>query len=442
MFPLSTPLDPSEQVAYLRTLPSIRERCSRVFEIAQGGRLEYFDYHPEKENDVRDYCITLIQRDYGSDFQSIPPHGRWRHFDVGGRPRINRLIDSWKTAARPVDDSEICRRLLDLFLVSVLLDAGAGNAWKYNESSTGEVYTRSEGLAIASLDLFCEGLLSAEKSQPYRVDSSALSQISPERLARAMQVDHINPLVGVEGRAGLLSSLGSALSLRPDFFGRSGRPGDMLDYLQTQTRTESGRTYLHVAALWHVVMEGLNPIWPPSRTKLNGVSMGDVWPCNALKVSLSEHGGTLSPGEDLVPFHKLSQWLTYSLLEVLQKVMNWTVEGTEDMTGLPEYRNGGLLIDLGVLSLRQDAFQLPEPGQILSLPTSHPAIVEWRAMTVIGLDRVANAIRASLGLSPSQLTLPQVLESATWKGGRELAKAKRPATGGPPLEIQSDGTLF
>lgn len=57
-------------------------------------------------------------------------------------------------------------------------------------------------------------------------------------------------------------------------------------------------------------------------------------------------------------------------------------------------------------------------------------------------DRLANIIREKLGLTAEQLTLAQVLESATWKGGREIAKQRRPATGGPPIDIESDGTVF
>jgi len=116
------------------------------------------------------------------------------------------------------------------------------------------------------------------------------------------------------------------------------------------------------------------------------------------------------------------------------------------MTGLPEYRNGGLLLDLGVLSLRADVIPrsfYPEATSIIpKLPPAHPAIVEWRAMTVIELDRIAEGIRKKFGLAANQLTLAQVLESATWKGGREIAKTKRPETGGPPIEIESDGTVF
>ncbi|KAG6884966.1 hypothetical protein C0993_006930, partial [Termitomyces sp. T159_Od127] len=53
---------PLEQKAeYLRTLPAIRERCSRVHDLAKQGKLQYFDYHPEKEPDVADFCIDIMR---------------------------------------------------------------------------------------------------------------------------------------------------------------------------------------------------------------------------------------------------------------------------------------------------------------------------------------------------------------------------------------------
>ena len=159
-----------------------------------------------------------------------------------------------------------------------------------------------------------------------------------------------------------------------------------------------------IAALWHVLISGLAPIWPTDRTSLGGVPLGDVWPCEVLKTSATEEW------EALVPFHKLTGWTTYSLVEPLEKILGWKFEGKEHMTGLPEYRNGaysrcltrtchltclspygylgGLLLDIGVLSLKQSA--LPQsvfstPSSIPQLPPSHPAIIEWRAMTVIEL---------------------------------------------------------
>ncbi|KAG8742420.1 hypothetical protein FRC10_001554 [Ceratobasidium sp. 414] len=386
-------------VAYLRTLPSIRERCSRVHALAQVGKLEYFDYHPEKENDVVKFCAGIIERDFGSAYDTIPPHSRWRHFDAG-RERIAPLLAQWSKELPPLDAA---KRLIDLFLVSVLLDAGAGNAWAYTESG-GAKFGRSEGLAIASLDMFLSGFFASDGG--LKVDAAGLKRITPESTGTAMQVSASNPMSGLEGRSNLLANLGNALSASPEMFGAEGRPGNML--------------------------AEINPVQD-------------------------------SPGSNLVPFHKLSQWLAYSLVEPIEKVLGWKVEGMEDMTGLPEYRNGGLLVDFGVLTLRKSTVSsfYPDPKvDIARLAPSHPAIIEWRAMTVVELyvhrltlkpeklrvlitlsrDRIAAALRKYL--NAPNLALAQVLESATWKGGREIAKQKRPETEGPPIEIESDGTVF
>ncbi|KAJ3559645.1 hypothetical protein NM688_g216 [Phlebia brevispora] len=387
-------LTPQQTAVYLRTLPAIRERCSRVYELAKEGKLQYFDYHPEKEDAAASFCVSLMERDFGSNFASIPPHGRWRHLDAG-RPRVEPLVAKWKASANPPDTKEICRRLIDLFLVSVLLDAGA-----------------AEGLA----------------------------RVTAERTASAMQVSASNPMVGIEGRSSLLKNLSIALKESPRFFGAGARPGNLVDFLESESIADGDTRRVPVASLWACLIEGLSPIWPPTRSTLGGVALGDVWPCEALRPT------AVNEGDELVPFHKLTGWITYSLLEPLQKVMGWKFEGLEDLTGLPEYRNGGLLVDFGVLTLKPGALPTslyPDPeSNIPRLLPSHPAIVEWRAMTVIELDRIADGIRTKLGLSREQLSLAQVLESATWKGGREIAKQKRPATGGPPIEIESDGTVF
>jgi hypothetical protein len=70
---------------------------------------------------------------------------------VGGRDRIAQLLSTWP---EEVDNTERCRRLVDLFLVSVLLDAGAGTQWSYKSQENGRVYRRSEGIAVASLEMF------------------------------------------------------------------------------------------------------------------------------------------------------------------------------------------------------------------------------------------------------------------------------------------------
>ncbi|KAF9072611.1 hypothetical protein BDP27DRAFT_1417957 [Rhodocollybia butyracea] len=414
-----------DKAAYLRTLPSIRERCGRVFELAKGGKLEYFDYHADKEEDVTEFCLNIILRDFGTDYSKIPPHGRWRHFDLG-RSRVEPLLAKWDGS------KEASKRLIDLFVVSVLLDAGAGKDWAYHEKSSGEKYSRSEGLAICSLHMFDEGLFSSQSDQPHRVDAAGLSKITVEAVAQHMQVSSLNPLVGLEGRTSLLRNLSNALSTDSELFGSDGRPGNMLDFLERESKMEGSTRLVPLAALWHVLINGLNPIWPASRTKLAGVSLGDVWPCGALNDS------STTEGDDLVPFHKLTQWMTYSLVEAITHTMKWKFVGMEDMTGLPEYRNGGLLLDLGVLTLKPDVLPIDETSGLPKASSSDPAIVEWRALTRSHRGRHP----FETGINPDQLNLAQVLESATWKGGREIAKQKRPTSGGPPLELESDGTVF
>jgi hypothetical protein len=94
---------------------------------------------------------NVSQRDYEAPFNTIPGHGRYQHFGVGGRDRIAELLAS---LPETVDNQERCRRLLDLFLVSVLLDAGAGTEWSYKSLENGRTYRRSEGIAVASLEMF------------------------------------------------------------------------------------------------------------------------------------------------------------------------------------------------------------------------------------------------------------------------------------------------
>ncbi|CAL1709458.1 unnamed protein product [Somion occarium] len=432
------PLTPQQTAIYLRTLPAIRERCNKVHELAKRGELQYFEYHPEKEEDVATFCLSIIQ-DFGTNYASIPPHGRWRHLDAG-RPRVEPLVAKWKASSNPPDTKETCRRLIDLFLVSVLLDAGAGNTWTYLESQSGEKFARSEGLGVASINMFEEGFFSGSDANPHQVDAEGLSRITTEATASAMQVSETNPMVGIEGRTSLLQNLSKALKANPTYFGTDARPGNLVDFLESESKADASGRRVHISSLWGALIEGLAPIWPATRTTLGGISLGDVWPCDVLKPTV------VNEGDELVPFHKLTGWITYSLIEPLEKILHWKFDGIEDLTGLPEYRNGGLLLDLGVLSIKAGSIPssfYPDPfSGIPRLLPSHPAIVEWRALTVIELDRIADAIRAKLGLTREQLTLAQVLESATWKGGREIARQKRPATGGPPIDIESDGTVF
>jgi hypothetical protein len=117
--------------------------------------------------------------------------------------------------------------LIDLFLVSVLLDAGAGRKWSYTSTESRKSYNRSEGLAVASLEMFKNGVFSSDPNQPYQVDTKGLGRMSAETLAKGMQVSSTNPMTGLEGRAGLLVKLSAALE-NQELFGTDGRPGKMI----------------------------------------------------------------------------------------------------------------------------------------------------------------------------------------------------------------------
>ena len=262
---------------------------------------------------------------------AIPLHSRWRHFAIGGR-------DRWREREAQldrVDRDELARIRFDLVIPSVLLDAGAGERWRWREPSSGEAFARSEGLALASLALFERGLLSSHLSQPLRADGAACARSSRAALAEAFQVDADNPLAGLEGRALLLNRLGAAIELDPERFGQPARLGNLYDYLKGQAR--DGK--LAARTILITLLESLATIWP-GRIALGGHNLGDVGRHPAARAD--------DPTSGLVPFHKLSQWLAYSLIEPLEEAGIEVID-LDALTALAEYRNGGLLIDSGVL---------------------------------------------------------------------------------------------
>ncbi|KAJ8123497.1 hypothetical protein O1611_g9573 [Lasiodiplodia mahajangana] len=403
-------------------------------------------------------------------FHSIPGHGRYQHFAVGGRDRIAHLLSTFDA----IDNTEKCRRLIDLFLVSVLLDAGAGTTWSFKSADSGKIYRRSEGLAIASFEMFKAGIFSGNPSNKYQVDKDGLRKLTVEQLAKGLQSRPGNEVAGLEGRAQLLIRLGDALAEKTEFFGETGRPGNMIDYLLDHPTTQaSSSPVIVLPVLWNVLMSGLAPIWPSSRTAINGVSLGDAWPCSSMPQAqprtVSGSPPTFSPfppqsnpateaWESILPFHKLTQWLTYSLMQPMQSLLKIQFAGTELLTGLPEYRNGGLFVDLGVLTLKDVDMQRglahyteycrrTSSSGVEVAPMFEPGddvIVEWRGVTVGFLDKLCQDVNVALSeeLNGGELTLAQLLEAGSWKGGREIAEVSRPNTKEPPILIDSDGTVF
>jgi hypothetical protein len=401
----------------LLSAAAVRERARRMLRLGLDDRLDHFAVDLDRLGSCADEVVKTIRADYPS--LDIPFHARWRHFAAGGLDRWSALSE----AAPWPDDRAGARAAFDLAILSVLLDAGAGPSWRYEEGRTGETYARSEGLAVASFDMFIGGAFSSRPDDPLRADAAALSGLSAAELEGLMQVGPDNPLVGLSGRATLLNRLGRTVAGRPDMFAAADdpRPGGLFDFVAAQ----AGDGRIAAPALLEAILVGLGPVWP-GRIVLDGIDLGDTWRHPALTTDDATSG--------LVPFHKLSGWLCYSLIEPLEAA-GIAVTDLDGLVGLPEYRNGGLFLDTGVLNLKdeRDAERPHEVGSAL--------VVEWRALTVALLDLVADAIRDRLSLSAADFPLAKVLEGGTWSTGRRLAAAKRPG-GAPPIAVISDGTVF
>jgi hypothetical protein len=387
----------------LLSAAAVRQRAHELLDVALDGGLADWRVDLSRLEPAADLTAQVVRASYPD--LKVPFHARWRHFTAGGR-------DLWaeRTAATAWSDAaERARAEFDLAIVSVLLDAGAGPAWRYHDRGTGAELTRSEGLAVASLRLFETGGLSTDPARPLQADG--LERLRTEQLAQAFQVGLDNPLLGLDGRAALLRRLGQTV----------GRPGALFD--EMVARSEAGR--LPAATILAVLLERLGPIWP-GRLQLDGVSLGDCWRHPAVRRADATDG--------FMPLHKLSQWLAYSLIEPLQTAGLQVVE-IDGLTGLAEYRNGGLFVDLGVLDLADPA----DAGR--AHPVDSVLVVGWRAMTVALLDRLAPLVRERLGVAAADFPLARVLEGGTWAAGRRIARERR-ADGGPPLSVISDGTVF
>lgn len=390
----------------LRSTTAIRERARHLLERARRGESTWFSVD-DAALPVAAAEVAAVTRTRYPDL-NVPFHSRWRHFEAGGVDRRAQLGDRLDA-----------RAMIDLAVVSVLLDAGAGPDWGYDEAATGQRFARSEGLGVASWHAFTSGLFSSDTTDPLRADAAALRDLDGDRLADEFQVGPENPLVGIDGRVAVLRRLGAILAAQPETFGAHGRPGGLFDVLTAEERTSVG-----AHDILTLLLTSLSGIWPADNS-IGDQPLGDCW----------RHSAVPGPGltQGWMPFHKLSQWLTYSLLEPFQ----WggvRVDDLDTLTGLPEYRNGGLLLDTGVLQLQDPAWATEQ------WTAGDELVVEWRALTVALLDELAPLVRARLSVDAQRMPLACVLEGGTWAAGRVLARRLR--DGLPPLTIVSDGTVF
>jgi hypothetical protein len=412
-------VEPETAAAFsLLSARAVRERAHRLLAIGLEDGLAHFRIDLDRLDAAADLVVETTRRAYPR--LDVPFHARWRHFVTGdGRERWGEIgkATAWR------DASERARAAFDLAIVSVLLDAGAGPSWVYRDAAGGEPVGRSEGLALASLAMFGAGAFSGRPTSPLRADAEGLLALSNDALGRHFQVSAANPLAGLEGRADLLRRLGATVAARPEVFARAdtGRPGGLFDHLAHLAIEQR----IAAPLILQELLRQLGPIWP-SRIELGGVSLGDCWRHPALATKDATTG--------LMPLHKLSQWLAYSLIEPLQAA-GIDVTDIDGLTGLAEYRNGGLLVDTGVLHLR-DRSQAERQHDVAST-----LVVEWRALTVALLDRLAGAVRKQLGKDAVSFPLAKVLQGGTWAAGREIARVRRP-DGSSPIKVASDGTVF
>jgi hypothetical protein len=406
----------SDTLAWLLSPEAVRTQSETLWAHGVQDELNHWRVNPDKLSKARDRVVGEIRSNYPD--LAVPLHSRWRHFEFSGEDLSAPTFDSHSNV------HERTRAKFDLAIVSVLLDAGAGPHWVYEDAKTGIHAARSEGLALASLRAFERGGFGLGNDGNAYVDAHALMQITPSQLREDMCSTESNPLLGVDARCGLLQSLGAALVAEPTVFERGGssRPGHLYDHLVDLS--EDGR--LPAREILISVLLFFGRIWPGA-CQIEGQWIGDIATHPLINAGENNNGGW-------VPFHKLSQWLSYSLIEPLREAGIKVVDPNA-LTGLAEYRNGGLLMDTGAVTLRD-----PQQLNRVHSPRSE-LIVEWRALTVAALDVIADEVRNHLNVDASQLPLGAVLQGGTWNAGRAIARELR-EDGGPPLTIDTDGTLF
>ncbi len=419
------------EVDYLLSAQGVRDRARQVyFRVLRGQGCWW--YYPERMERMVDYVRgVILERHPGLE---IPPHSRGAHFSAGGVDRME-VLES-EVLNRGLSAEEVVRAKVDLVILSVLLDVGAGTQWKYKpkpwgkgaalaeaSSSSKEFLRRSEALGVASFDMFMEGGFSSNPTRPFQADCMGLFNLTQVALQEGFQVSLYNPLPGVAARLRFMHALGEAVSANRCFVGVSRRPSNILDYL---LRVFPGAV-VPASELLKVLLHALGGVWP-ERLRADGRPLGDAWHY----APFAKAGGC--DFGSVVPFHKLTQWLAYSLVEPLAEC-GIEVVCLDGLTPLPEYRNGGLLVDLGVIELKDKNHYNVE------WEVGSEVMVEWRALTVVLLDKLAVELRSALGVGDAGLSLAQVLEGGTWWAGRRIAQEKR-GNLSPPLKIATDWTVF
>ena len=379
----------------------IIQTAQEVYQYVQEGH-GFFEMNEHRLPEVIERVIQTTRQRYPD--LNIPFHACWRHFQIGVLDRQGALEEG----LQGLSERQKLKAKVDLTFVAALLGAGAGPEWQYYEPKTGHLYSRSEGLAVSTLNMFMSGLFSSDPEDPLRVDGVALVRMTKERLAQGFQSTVGNQILALEYRLRLLQNLGRVLEKSERFSGKPSRPSHLLDSLHLFEQQT-----VALDDLFEVICFELRSVWQ-TEVLVNEEGVGDVWYHDDLDL--------------LVPFHMFAHWVTFSLIEPLVG-HGIKVENMNSLAGLAEYRNGGLLIDTGLLRPKDPA-GLSKPQKL-----SSALVVEWRALTLVYLRRIADQIRSHLG---GHLSDSQIIEGGTWWAGRNLAYQVR-TKGHSPIDIVSDG---
>ena len=232
----------------LRDPATIRIQAKRMLDRAKENRLEHFSYNPAQLIPTASFVIDVISTRYPT--LHIPYHSRWRHFEAGGIDRIH-IMQKELSHLPPAEQGKI---LYELVIISVFLDAGAGSAWSYQEPGTNKQYTRSEGLALACLNMYQNGILSAHQHEPLRIDAQRLIEFTATDLSHSFQITSANPLAGLAGRVALLNRLGHSMKQKTQYFGTEGRLGDFYCHISALATINS----LAATQIFQAVLDAFN----------------------------------------------------------------------------------------------------------------------------------------------------------------------------------------
>lgn len=406
-------------VQALRRTPDIRQRCALLLHRAREGGSSWFTVHDQALAAAAETVAEVTRRRYRHGH--IPPHSWWRRLEAGGidrrswlAPRLAGLVAGERAHAQ-----------IDLATLGVFLGSHAGPAWRYHEALSGRTFTGCEGLADASFHAFASGLFSSRDDRPLQVDAEGLRALQPDHLALAFQSSPRHGLHGLEARAVLLRRLGEVLQENPEVFGAPGRPGGLIDLFITPYGVGvPGTADVRAHDILSQMLPCLSGLWPMGH-QIAGIPIGDCW----------RHAAVRAEGltDGWVPFHQQLQWLTYSLVEPFESA-GVQVRGLDALTALPGRHTSSLLIDTGVLHLRDPhiATELREPGD--------EAIVEWRALTLALHDELAPRIREHLGFNARHCPMGCILEGGTRAAGQMLSARLR--NGAPALRVADSGLGF